>query len=130
MIMQPNIRLVGGGFWDFFDHTLPLTEKGMAEALLVSGFEVLENRPRFLPYTTKSLLPRWSCLVRFYLTFPPVQWLFGKQMLLVARRPIDDGGPTRASRSGLHDAGLQRGGEYQVAPSPRSMSTSPSPNGS
>jgi SAM-dependent methyltransferase len=89
MIMQPNIRLVGGGFWDFFDHTLPLTEKGMAEALLVSGFEVLENRPRFLPYTTKSLLPRWSCLVRFYLMFPPVQWLFGKQMLLVARRPID-----------------------------------------
>ena len=89
MIMQPNIRLVGGRFWDFFDHTLPLTEKGMAEALLVSGFEVLENRPRFLPYTTKSLLPRWPCLVRFYLMFPPVQWLFGKQMLLVARRPID-----------------------------------------
>ena len=87
MIMQPNIRLVDGKFWDFFDHTLPLTEKGMAEALRVSGFEVIECRPRFLPYTTKSLLPQWSWLVRFYLTFPPVQWLFGKQMFLVARRP-------------------------------------------
>lgn len=87
MIMQPNIRLVGGRFWDFFDHTLPLTEKGMAEALEVSGYEILEIRARFLPYTTKSLLPQWSWLVRLYLSVPPLQWLAGKQMLLVARKP-------------------------------------------
>src|SRR5262249_43275364 len=35
MIMQPNIRIVGGAFWDFVDHTCPLTEKGMAEALRI-----------------------------------------------------------------------------------------------
>jgi SAM-dependent methyltransferase len=87
VILQPNVRLVGGRFWDFFDHTLPLTEKGMEEALGVSGFEVTECRPRFLPYTTKSRVPQWPWIVRLYLALTPAHWLFGKQMLLVARRP-------------------------------------------
>lgn len=88
MIMQPNVRMVGGRFWDFFDHTLPLTEKGMAEALTVSGLEVIECRARFLPYTTKGGLPQWPWLVRLYLALPLAQWLAGKQMLLVARKPV------------------------------------------
>jgi SAM-dependent methyltransferase len=86
MIMQPNVRLVKGRFWDFFDHTLPLSEKGMSEALTLSGFEIVECRARFLPYTTKSRLPQWPWLVRLYLALPPAQWLAGRQMLLVARR--------------------------------------------
>lgn len=87
VVLQPNVRLTGGRFWDFFDHTLPLTEKGMAEALALAGFRVTECRARFLPYTTKSRLPQASFLVRLYLTLPPVQWLLGKQMLVVAERP-------------------------------------------
>ena len=87
VVMQPNVRMLGGRFWDFFDHTLPLTEKGMAEALAVAGFEIEELRARFLPYTTRSVLPQWSVLVRAYLAFPPAQWLLGKQMLVVARKP-------------------------------------------
>ena len=87
MIMQPNVRVLGGSFWDFFDHTLPLSEKGMTEALTVSGYEVVECRARFLPYTTKSRLPQTDLMVRAYLAFPPAQWIMGKQMLLVARRP-------------------------------------------
>jgi SAM-dependent methyltransferase len=87
VIMQPNVRLVGGHFWDFFDHTLPLTEKGMEEALTMAGYEVVERRARFLPYTTKSRLPQWPWLVRLYLALPAAQWLMGKQMLIVARRP-------------------------------------------
>jgi SAM-dependent methyltransferase len=87
VIMQPNVRMVGGHFWDFFDHTLPLTEKGMEEALGVAGYEVVECRARFLPYTTKSRLPQWSWLVRLYLALPPAQWLMGKQMLVIAQRP-------------------------------------------
>lgn len=87
MIMQPNVRLVGGAFWDFFDHTLPLSERGMTEALEVAGFRVVECRARFLPYTTKSRLPQWAFLVRVYLRFRPAQYLLGKQMLVVAERP-------------------------------------------
>ncbi|RUL81640.1 class I SAM-dependent methyltransferase [Tautonia sociabilis] len=93
MIMQPNARIVGGAFYDFFDHTLPLSEKGMAEALGVTGFEVVECRARFLPYTTKSRLPKWPWLVRLYLALPPARWLFGKQMLVVARKPADGDRP-------------------------------------
>jgi SAM-dependent methyltransferase len=87
LVMQPNIGVLGPRFWDFFDHTLPLTEKGMVEALRVAGFEVDECRARFLPYTTKSRLPQWPWLVRLYLALRPAQWAFGKQMLIVARRP-------------------------------------------
>ncbi len=87
IIMQPNVRLVGGRFWDFFDHTLPLTEKGMEEALELSGLCVTESRARFLPYTTKSRLPQAAFLIRLYLAFPPAQWILGKQFLVVAERP-------------------------------------------
>ncbi len=86
MIMQPNVRHVGPAFFDFFDHTLPLTEKGMAEALEVAGFRMREVRGRFLPHTTKSILPQWSWLVRTYLAARPVQWVLGKQMLLLAEK--------------------------------------------
>ena len=89
IVLQPNVRIVGGAFWDFFDHTLPLTERGMTEAIEVAGLRVVECRARFLPYTTKSRLPQWPLLVRFYLALPPAQWLLGKQMLVVAERPCD-----------------------------------------
>lgn len=85
VVLQPNVRLVGGAFWDFFDHTLPLSERGMTEALVVAGLEVVECRARFLPYTTKRRWPQWPALVRAYLAFPPAQWLLGRQMLVVAR---------------------------------------------
>ena len=87
IVLQPNVRLLGGRFWDFFDHTLPLTEKGMAEALTMAGLRVVESRARFLPYTTKSALPQTTLLLRLYLACPPAQWLLGKQMLLVSERP-------------------------------------------
>jgi SAM-dependent methyltransferase len=86
IVVQPNVRLTGGRFWDFFDHSLPLTEKGMAEVLTVAGFRVTEVRARFLPYTTKSRLPQSASLVRLYLKLRPAQWVFGKQMLVVALR--------------------------------------------
>ena len=86
IVLQPNIRLIGGRFWDFLDHTLPLTERGMIEALHLSNFEIVECRPRFLPHTTKSRIPKWPFLVRLYLKIRPAQWLMGKQMLIVARK--------------------------------------------
>ncbi len=87
MIMQPNVRWVGGAFWDFVDHTLPLTERGMVEACKMTGYEILECRSRFLPYTTKSRYPQWTPLIRLYLALRPAQWLLGKQMLVLTQRP-------------------------------------------
>jgi SAM-dependent methyltransferase len=86
IILQPNIRLVGGAYWDFVDHHLPLTEKSLVEALENAGFAVREVRARFLPYTTKGRLPTSALLARLYLMLPPAQWLLGKQSLVVAAR--------------------------------------------
>jgi SAM-dependent methyltransferase len=86
IIIQPNIRYAYKEYWDFFDHHVALSHGSLSEALRLTGFAIDELRPRFLPYTTKSRLPQAAWLVRLYLAIPPVQWLFGKQMLAVAHK--------------------------------------------
>ncbi len=92
IVLQPNIRFVGGAYWDFLDHKVALTDRSLAEAAEVSGFEIERMIPRFLPYTTKSRLPQHPGLVRAYLKVSPAWRLMGKQTLMVARRP-DNGSP-------------------------------------
>jgi len=87
LVLGPNIRYASRVYWDFFDHHLPLSDRSMAEGLELAGFRVEHVRPRFLPYTIKSRLPRWPILVRLYLRLPPLHRVFGKQMFLVAVRP-------------------------------------------
>ena len=87
IVMQPNIRVVKEKFYDYSDHSLPLTEKGMAESLAANGFELEEIRARFLPYTTKSRYPKWPLLVRLYLKCRPAHWFLGGQMFIVAAKP-------------------------------------------
>ncbi|MDR2408124.1 MAG: class I SAM-dependent methyltransferase [Bacteroidales bacterium] len=84
IVLQPNIRLAGGAYWDFFDHQTPLTEKSLAEALELAQFKIKQMFPRFLPYTTKSAIPQHPLLVRLYLHFPLAWQLMGKQSLIIA----------------------------------------------
>ena len=84
LILQPNIRYAYREYWDFLDHHLALSHVSMAEALALAGFRVVEMRPRFLPFSTKSALPSWPILVRWYLKIPLAQRLLGKQMFVVA----------------------------------------------
>lgn len=86
IILMPNIRYVGASYWDFLDHQLPLTDKSMEEALSLNHFEIVEKRPRFLPYTTKSSIPKAPILVGIYLKLPLLHLLLGKQSLIVARK--------------------------------------------
>jgi len=88
VILQPNIRLVGGRYWDFIDHQTALTEKSLAEAARMAGFRTRQIIARFLPYTTKSRLPQHPALVRAYLAFPPAWLIFGKQTLYVGEKPL------------------------------------------
>lgn len=85
IIVGPNVRLLPGRYWDYFDHQLPLTERSVSELLTLSGFELSEVVARFLPYTLKSSAPRWRGLVRAYLALRPAWKVFGKQFLVVAR---------------------------------------------
>jgi SAM-dependent methyltransferase len=87
LILQPNIRLIGGAYWDFIDHQTALTEKSLAEAAIMAGFETRQVIARFLPYTTKSRIPQHPLLVRAYLAFPPAWWLLGKQTLYLGEKP-------------------------------------------
>jgi SAM-dependent methyltransferase len=87
LALQPNIRFVGGAYWDFVDHHLPLTDRTLVEACESLGFEIVEVIPRFLPYTTRSALPQSPWLVRLYLSVRPAWWLLGKQTWFVARKP-------------------------------------------
>jgi SAM-dependent methyltransferase len=87
LILQPNIRLIGGAYWDFIDHQAALTEKSLAEAAIMAGFVTRQSIARFLPYTTKSRLPQHPLLVRAYLSFPPAWLVLGKQTLYLGEKP-------------------------------------------
>ncbi|HET7339673.1 MAG TPA: class I SAM-dependent methyltransferase [Candidatus Dormibacteraeota bacterium] len=87
LILQPNIRLTGGRYWDFIDHQTALTEKSLAEAATMAGFKTAQIVTRFLPYTTKSRLPQSPWLVRAYLAFPAMWFWFGKQTLYLGEKP-------------------------------------------
>ncbi len=92
LILQPNIRFLNGSYWDFVDHYLPLTDRTLVEAVGLIGLDVVEVRPRFLPYTTRSRMPQADWLVRLYLMLPLAHRFFGKQAFVVAQKPSDSSG--------------------------------------
>lgn len=86
MILQPNIRLVGNKYWDYVDHTLPLTEKSLYEALLLTNFTQEYRKVRFLPYTANSRIPAMTFLIKLYLRLPIAQFFMGKQTFVIAKK--------------------------------------------
>ncbi len=82
--LGPNIKYVGGAYWDFWDHHLPLTEVSLVEALQTAGFKLERVVPRFLPYSM-SEGPRYPLFfLRLYLRLPLAWRFFGRQFLIVA----------------------------------------------
>jgi len=86
--LGPNIRLVPGAYWDFWDHYLPLTERSLAEAGKLVGFAVERSLAATLPYSMSQGFqpPLWA--VRIYLAMPILWRFFGKQFLVVLRKPL------------------------------------------
>ena len=84
LIMQPDIKRVGGEYWDFFDHKTPITEKSLIEVLKAVGFKIKTVKSPFLPYSTKSRLPMWPLLLKIYLKSRLLQTIFGKQFFVEA----------------------------------------------
>jgi SAM-dependent methyltransferase len=85
--MGPNVRLVPGAYWDFFDHYVALTDRSMKEILTKCGFELNLCLAKFLPYSMSQgrTYPLW--MLRAYLSMPAVWPLFGRQFLVIARKP-------------------------------------------
>lgn len=87
IIMGPNIRYLSDKYWDFYDHYLPLSHLSVEEGLAQAGFTSEKVIPRFLPYTTRSALPKASALIAIYLRVPLAWPIMGKQFLVVGRKP-------------------------------------------
>lgn len=85
--LGPNIRFCCNEYWDFWDHHLPLSDRSLVEALEVAGFRRELVVPRFLPLTMRYQVPQWTFLIRLYLLLPLAQRLWGKQFLVIARKP-------------------------------------------
>jgi hypothetical protein len=82
--LQPNIRFCARDYWMFFDHVTPLDDRSLSEALETNGFRVTRCIPRFLPYTTKSKLPRAPWMIRAYLACPLAWRVLGAQTFVEA----------------------------------------------
>ena len=85
--LQPNIKYAYAEYWDFYDHHTALSHLSAAEGFSLAGFEVVELIDRFLPFSTKSALPKHPALVRAYLACPWAWKIMGKQFLIVAAKP-------------------------------------------
>jgi SAM-dependent methyltransferase len=83
VVLQPNVRLTGGTYWDFIDHRVPLTDRSLVEAANLAGLRREHLITRFLPYTSTGRLPHWPFLVRLYLALPIAWRLLGQQTLYV-----------------------------------------------
>jgi len=82
MAILPNFRLQPFRYFDDYTHKTPFTDASFAGLLTSSGWTVIHSEPRFLPFSMKSKLPRWSWMVTLYLA-SPIRPLAG-QFLLVA----------------------------------------------
>ncbi|HEY3733415.1 MAG TPA: class I SAM-dependent methyltransferase [Streptosporangiaceae bacterium] len=85
LVLQPNIRFCRTDYWMFFDHITPLDDRSLNEALAMTDFGTEKTIVRFLPYTTKSYLPKAAFLVRAYLKVPLLWRIFGQQTFVIAR---------------------------------------------
>jgi SAM-dependent methyltransferase len=87
MVLQPNIRFCAKDYWMFFDHVTPIDDRAFVEGLEINGFEILEVIDRFLPYTTKSRLPKALFLIRLYLRIRLAWQFFGQQSFILSYKP-------------------------------------------
>lgn len=84
--LGPNIRCIPGGYWDFWDHHVALTERSLSEALVLAGFVVDECKARFLPYSMSQGFAPPVWLLKAYLRMPLVWRFVGKQFLVVGKK--------------------------------------------
>jgi len=84
--MGPNISVLKGKYWDFWDHHVPLSSQSLCELLEIHGFEIEKSIDRFLPYNMVRVRQHPLFLLWLYLHLPFVWRLFGKQFLIVAKK--------------------------------------------
>ncbi len=84
IILQPNFALLGALYFDVLDHKVIITDSALLEALDFLGYDIVYKKRRFLPYSSRSALPKAAWLVKLYLRVPLAHFFLGKQSLIIA----------------------------------------------
>jgi ubiquinone/menaquinone biosynthesis C-methylase UbiE len=89
-VIGPNFKYCYREYFDFADHTVVLSELGVAEHLYGAGFKINKSYARFLPLSFRGGLPVHPFLVKLYMNMPFIWWVLGKQFLFIAEKvPFD-----------------------------------------
>jgi len=84
--MGPNISVLKGKYWDFWDHHVALSDQSLCELLQIHNFTIEQSYSKFLPYNMVRVEERPLFLVSLYLRFPFLWKIFGKQFLTIAQK--------------------------------------------
>lgn len=84
--MGPNIAILNGKYWDFWDHHVALSEQSLCELLQIHDMTIEESHPKFLPYNMVRARIYPLFLVSLYLKLPLLWRIWGKQFLIIARK--------------------------------------------
>ena len=84
--MGPNISVLKGKYWDFWDHHVALSDQSLCELLQIHDFTIEQSETKFLPYNMVRVKERPLFMVSLYLRFPILWKLFGKQFLIIAKK--------------------------------------------
>ena len=84
--MGPNISVLKGKYWDFWDHHVALSDQSLCELLQIHNFTIEQSESKFLPYNMVRVKERPLFMVSLYLRFPFLWKIFGKQFFIVSRK--------------------------------------------
>ena len=86
--MGPNISILKGQYWDFWDHHVALSEQSISELLEINQFKIEKSVSQFLPYNMVRIKKRPLFLLKLYLKMPFAWKIFGKQFLVTAKKTL------------------------------------------
>ena len=86
IVMGPNISILKGKYWDFWDHHVALSDQSICELLEIHDFNIKQSYSKFLPYNMVIVKERPLFMVSSYLKFPLLWKIFGRQFLIVAKK--------------------------------------------
>jgi SAM-dependent methyltransferase len=81
--LQPNYRYAYREYFDDYTHITVYSHVTLCDFLRTCGYEIVECKPRFMPFTVKSSAIISPVLIWLYLNSPLKP--LGKQMLVIAR---------------------------------------------
>lgn len=84
ILIQPNFKLCYKSYFDDYTHKKVWSDTSLTEFFKSKNFSIILSKPRFMPLTIKSKLPKSRLLIRAYL-YSPIKPLAG-QMLIIGKK--------------------------------------------